>query len=380
MTVSTHRLLALTTLVLVVASLLSVSPAAAAPCVTVTPDGARRCYATIQAAVDAAPNGATINLSPDTYVEQVIIRDKTLTLYGNGATVRVPSTTDLTVIYGEVFVPAIITVKGDATVDIRNLIVDGANQLEHHPGLIGIAYYHASGSVKETVVKNLSFAGPPRAPREPGYPEGIGIAAGVSEVNTFGGPYTVTIAGNTVTNYNAYGIKVIGSRASPEKEAQFRAIVRNNRTVGSGPSDQSLQSGISFFGNGVIERNTVSNHFYTGSLYGITETCGIDLSIFSNNHLNANMLVNNETGICVDAAHYDRPMTMVVDGNRISGPAAGASGYTGVRLQFVAGYTVDLRNTAFSNLALGIHSWPGMSLTQSGNTFTNVTTQRIVGE
>lgn len=153
--------LALVTLALVLAGLLPVASAAAAPCVTVTPDGARRCYSTIQAAVDVAPDGATINIGPGTYVEQVTIYNKTLTVYGNGATVRAPSTTRPTVTYGELTRPAIIGVVY-SNVDIRNLTVDGANSLERNPGLFGIAFQNSNGSVKETVVKNVGF-GQPRA-------------------------------------------------------------------------------------------------------------------------------------------------------------------------------------------------------------------------
>lgn len=364
--------LALVTLALVLAGLLPVASAAAAPCVTVTPDGARRCYSTIQAAVDVAPDGATINIGPGTYVEQVTIYNKTLTVYGNGATVRAPSTTRATVTYGELTRPAIIGVVY-SNVDIRNLTVDGANSLERNPGLFGIAFQNSNGSVKETVVKNVGF-GQPRAPRESGYPEGTGIAAGVWEEDSESGPYSVTIAGNTISNYNIYGIYVLGGWGNPEGTSQLSAVVRNNRVVGSGPTDQSRQIGISFFGNGRIEQNTVSNHFFTGTIFDIPDTCGIQVRTFSGNQIIGNTLVNNEIGICADGRYPDRPVPVVLDGNRVSGPAAGASGYTGVRLRFEERNTVELRNTAFSNLATGLLSWPGSTITQSGNTFSGVTT------
>lgn len=361
-----------------VAGLLSAAPAAAAPCVTVTPDGTRRCYSTIQAAVDAAPNGATINISPGTYVEQINIRNKTLTIYGNGATVRVPSTTQVNVTYGELSERAIIGVSY-STVDIRNLVVDGANALEAHPQLIGIAFDHSSGSVKETTVKNIGF-GQPRPPRVSGYPEGSGIEVGVSEHDTFGGPYTVTLAGNTITGYNSYGIVIHGGWEGPEPGSQFRAIVRNNRVVGSGPNSQSMQTGIRFFGNGRVEQNTVSNHVFTGTIHSITETCGIDVTAFSDNQVIANTLSNNEVGICVDSYFNDQFTTALLDGNRISGPAAGASGYSGVWLTLRDGNGVDLRNTVFSNLATAIRTRPTVTLNQSGNTFTGVTTRLVVEE
>ena len=100
MNISTRSLLAAVTLVLMTIGFLPRS-VAAAPCVTVTPDGSRRCYTTIQAAVNAAPNGATLNISPGTYIEQVNIHEKTLTINGNGATVRVPAITHVNMNFGE---------------------------------------------------------------------------------------------------------------------------------------------------------------------------------------------------------------------------------------------------------------------------------------
>ena len=46
------------------------------------------CYSTIQAAVSAAPNGATINVARATYPEQVTISGKALTLIGHDATIN----------------------------------------------------------------------------------------------------------------------------------------------------------------------------------------------------------------------------------------------------------------------------------------------------
>ena len=251
--------------------------------------------------------------------------------------------------------------------DIRNLVVDGANQLEAHPGLFGVAFANSNGSIKESVVKNISF-GQPRAPRVSGYPEGTGIIAGVEETGHGPGLYDVTIAGNTVTNYNYAGIYILG--ALPSNTDIMCNIVRNNQVVGSGSTNKFPQYGIHFYGNGRIENNMISNNFYTGTQYG--GACGIDLDSVGDNQITGNTLINNEVGICADGTP-NTTMNITLDNNPTSGPSAGASGYTGARLRYLNGYTVVLRNTAFSDLETGIRTTSGFTLQRSGNSFTHVT-------
>ncbi len=69
---------------------LTLPATAAPPTVCVNPGGSGGCFATIQAAVDAAARGAVIQIAAGTYVENVVIPAAAkLTLSGEGATATV---------------------------------------------------------------------------------------------------------------------------------------------------------------------------------------------------------------------------------------------------------------------------------------------------
>jgi pectin methylesterase-like acyl-CoA thioesterase len=67
----------------------SPSLASAAATLCVAPEGANGCFATIQAAVNAAISGDTITVAAGTYRELVTINGKTLTITGAGPTATI---------------------------------------------------------------------------------------------------------------------------------------------------------------------------------------------------------------------------------------------------------------------------------------------------
>ena len=121
-------------------------------------------YPTIQAAVNAAPVGGTVDVCPGTYPEQVTIGQQ-LTVIGitsgtNDAAVIVPPTSGMvqsgTDINGNPVYAQIFVSNVPAGVTLSHLIVDGTgNNVTGCANLLeGIYYQDASGVITDDVVRN----------------------------------------------------------------------------------------------------------------------------------------------------------------------------------------------------------------------------------
>lgn len=202
----------------------------------------------IQAAVDAAPVGATVHVEAGTFDEQVEI-SKNLTLQGSpGAIVKSPavlidsfmtSTTNKPVIY----------VHGADNVTISGLTVDGDNKGSANYRFIGIGYYNAGGTISNNTIMNVmdtTFSGNQ-------------AGNGIYVFNDDATARTVNIEGNTITNYQKSGIVANG--------AGLTANIIDNIVTGQGPTGVIAQNGIQigFEATGVVANNTVTGNYYTGS-------------------------------------------------------------------------------------------------------------------
>ena len=201
-------------------------------------------FSTIGAAVTAAPVGATIDVCPGTYPEQVAI-SKNLTLIGiasgtSDAAVVVTPATGLVQngldIYGNP-VAAQIFVQGGADVTISHLTVDGSNnQLSGcgAPDPIGIYYQNSSGKITDNAVRDVLMD-----PADQGCQLGLAINV---ESNT--GTPAVTISDNSVRNYDKNGITVSGpATGAPGPDATVSA----NTVIGLGATSVIAQNGIQRF-------------------------------------------------------------------------------------------------------------------------------------
>ena len=219
----------------------------------VHPNGAGRCFTSIQAAVDAADSGDHILIRAGTYVEQVTISGKDLTLQGRpGAVIQAPAAMEdtLTPVFG--FPGRPILLVTDAAVTVRDLTIDGANSAEGNPFLQGIVFLNADGLIRGNVVKNVGF-GEPRLPLdENGFPiyQGDAIVA----INFLAVPRTVTISENRILNFNNNGI-IVDAEADfiDPAVANLTVHVTDNTIVGSGPNEAIDQWGIFVGGFGFAE-------------------------------------------------------------------------------------------------------------------------------
>ncbi len=212
-------------------------------------------YTSIQAAVNAAKQGDTINVCPGTYPEQVTVT-KNLNITGvnianQGLALIQPANVlvNSTGLTNGSPVAATILVDGANNVNLTNLTIEaGNNQFTDNTLLVGIYYRNASGKVDSMAVRNVELQ-----VGSPGAQTGYGIFAQSGN----GGSANLQVTNSSVHDYQKNGI--VG------QEANTTLTVKGDALSGIGPTSNIAQNGIEFaFGcKGTADSNLVIEHFYS---------------------------------------------------------------------------------------------------------------------
>ncbi len=308
---------------------------------------------TIQAAVDAAVNGNTVNVDGGEYIEQVeITKDISLIGQGKGVTTvkgfaNMPlsfttSAANVPVIYGH-----------GADIKISDLTVDGDGQGNTNHRYMGIGFSDAGGVINNVEVKAV------RHTPLNGAQGGIGIFADASS----GNPRNLMVTNTMVYDFQKNGMSLSG--------ADLDATVDNNMVTGAGSIGVPLpaQNGIQFYGTngGSITNNTVSAINYTPTSYiatGILVYFGSDTIKVTGNTLDS---------VEVGVLGYDN--NTIVNNNTMDGGDYGIYGYSGV-----AG-SVNAANNFISNYDFGVLMQSGGTLVSEvhENSITSFDTAAVVG-
>lgn len=219
---------------------------------TVTNLGSAKSFCSIQAAHDdaATANGHVLSIGAGTYVEQVeITKAVTLDGAGEGLTViQAPVTLTKSFTVGPNTNKPVVWIHDQNGVIIRDLKVDGAGRGNANPGLMGIAYQNAGGTVADVTVTGMRDT--PRSGNQYG--------TGIYGIVTNGTPRTLNVTGSTVVDFQKNGMTLVGTGLTVD--------VAGNEVVGSGPlpSGEPAQNGIQLSGDaaGTIHGNIVKNIAY----------------------------------------------------------------------------------------------------------------------
>jgi len=321
--------------------------------ICVQPNGAGKCFASIQAAVDAARDGERISIRAGRYVEQVTILGKDLTLDGQpGAVIEAPQQMQdtLSAVAGVEGRPILLVVGGDVT--LRGLTVDGLNSAGENPFLDGITYVNAGGTIRDNVICNTGF-GQPTLPLVDGQPSYQGN--GIVVANQVAEPRSVVITGNQLTGFNSVGITVF-AETDPQDPAQstLQAQIVDNTITAQGANDVIDQWGIFLGGynfadpqssvTGTIRGNQIRGPLTTAPYpipgIGIVTLYTHDVAIDDNSIENANV------GLAANLAFSAR-----ISENQILGPKPLGTGTPGLIL---SGSDSSVAENSFKRLDLGM--------------------------
>lgn len=209
--------------------------------------------------------------------------------------------------------------NGGASANVRNLTIKASGLADACDGgtdrLRGILFDGASGFITNNTVRDINQGAS-------GCQEGNGI-----EVRNFGTSPTrisVTISGNTVTNYQKTGIVANGD---------VDANITDNVVRGAGAINYIAQNGIQvgFGASAQVMRNVVSDNSYTGTSTAdggilVVGGPGYGGAFCVNSQIVKNTLVNNDVGVFVSQyeADFSAPATQTnikVVNNTISNSA-----------------------------------------------------------
>jgi hypothetical protein len=208
----------------------------------------------------------------------------------------------------------IILVKDTTDVDIRDVIVDGANNdiTACSPDFIGILYQNASGEVARVAVRNVKLSTTLN-----GCQSGSAIL-----IQSGGGTSVVGVKSSSIHDYQKNGITA--------NEVGTQVQIEDNVVTGVGPTTGAAQNGIQigFGAGGSITKNTVANHIWSPcvSLASCDVTFAVDILVFESDGVSVerNVAGISQRGIDIVANHAHVVQnqvfeTLTLDGIKLAG-------------------------------------------------------------
>ncbi|OGN81255.1 MAG: hypothetical protein A2X24_13030 [Chloroflexi bacterium GWB2_54_36] len=209
-------------------------------------------FATIQAGVDAADAGGTVQVYAGTYTAQISI-NKNLTLTGEDklttiieapAVLNEACNTSVTLLNRP-----ILCVTGGAIATIQGFTFDGLSLGSTNLRLTGVAFRNAGGVFQDNIIRNVRFSSISSAQ------EGVGFYLFNSDLSP---AQDIQILNNTIQNFNKNGITL----TSHEYWSPVTFTIQGNTISGITPNSTIAQNGIQVElvnGVGTISGNTISS-------------------------------------------------------------------------------------------------------------------------
>src|SRR5271156_269097 len=312
-------------------------------------------YTTIQAAVNAAASGATIEVRPGTYAEQVTINTP-LTLKGVTNTAANTGAAAV-VIPGGTFSGAFTQILIQATgVTLVNIGVDGTNSLSGCSGatLTGILFAAgSSGSLKDVALRNHYISN-----GSGGYCEG-GIPVSANSATS------VTVTDSSVRNFDSEGFNLTATSTVTVKTTTVAPInpganclYANAATVevsGNSMADCFIGVYVTSTVQGTVSGNTI--HGGTSGSFGV-----FCFPVCTGLTVSGNAIFDTGSGFGMKTS--GQTGGVVFENNDVFGTTDGVSLFN------QPGNTIS--NNTFTDAQVGVSGTSGNTI--SGNTYRTVTT------
>ncbi len=266
----------------------------------------RRIGAIIQGEVDHGLAGDQVLVKGGTYVEQVAVDGRNLTIQGAGRT--------STIIKSPAMLATQFTTSGPnkpvlfcanaADIEVKDLTVDGDGQGNANYRIYGVAYWNAGGKLLNCDVVHV------RETPFNGDQHGVGIFGGTNTT-----PFSLEVGGVNVTDFQKNGTVFTG--------AGYSVNMHDCTVTGQGMTPLNAENGIEYINGaaGSITNCAVSGSYYTGPTYTAT-----GLLLYSAGTVNVSG--GSITG-CQSAAYFI-DCNGSVAGSSLSTPTLGGIGAWGV--------------------------------------------------
>lgn len=243
----------------------------------------------IQTAVDAAGDGDTVTVANGSYVEQVVIDGKNITLEGESLDTVIKGFAGMSNCFltsGTTNNKPVVCILNASDVTVQNLTIDGDGKGNGNYRFAGIAYRNSGGTVQNTVIKGIS-----ETPMN-GTQHGIGAYL----FNDDG-----TLRSFNFYNNEVFGFQKNGTAFNTDATTPLVVDIQGNVITGSGPVGFIAQNGIQISGDlisGTISDNVVSGIGYTGSSTVATSILNFngDVDITNNTVTGGHMGIYNVDG------------------------------------------------------------------------------------
>ncbi len=231
-------------------------------------------------ACDTTASGSTITLEADCTVDHTFVVPDGKTLDGAGHTITAVDPAP------DHFRGAVVA-SGGSSANVTNLTVTASGLADVCDAgadrLRGILFDGAGGSITNVTVHGVRQG--PSGCQEGNAIEVRNFDANGNPAST---PVSVTISGNTVSDFQKNGITANGGVA---------ATITSNTVTGDGPVDYIAQNGIQvgFGATALVQANTVSGNWYTPDSF---TACGLLFFDAAGVRQRQNTLFGNEINLC----------------------------------------------------------------------------------
>lgn len=211
-------------------------------------------YCTIQAAIDAAAAGDTINVVAGTYVEQPLIT-KNLTLAGAGSATIIKAPATLTVRFTTSAPQYSVLAVVGANATVRDLVIDGDGRGNSANKFSGIGYFNAGGAIISTEIKGV------RDTPFSGSQHGVALYAYLMDGST----RNLVVRNNYIHDFQKNAMAINSGDSSV-----LTVQIVGNRVEGVGATTTTAQNGIQVYrASGTLD-GYIDSNFVTGIAYDNT--------------------------------------------------------------------------------------------------------------